>query len=219
MQNQNSFFAFFLTGLIILLPTLISSQKGVANFDDEFTWSKKSTTETIYIDVKKGADALALVFEGSITEGDLDLIAYDPDGNKVAGFSLETAGSNGVQVFVETGQSDNELSITTHGENGASTISYGSNIDIKTDSDGESKSYTIRTGPKDKKKKKNKNKNKNKNKDKTSKSYTVTSTSEGSQNAKGVMTKVITDPMPGQWKIVMDINNVTGELSAKIDQD
>lgn len=208
--------------LFHIFPILLNAQEGVSSYENEFEWNEADKTETILIDVEKGSDVLMMNFVGNISDGELDLTAFDPDGNKAAGFSLVTVVAEGVQVFVESGDGDNVISIS----NSSSGSSYssssdsgsGSNINIVTSgSDASAKSISVSSSGKNKSK--NKNKDKKKSKDKSANGYTVTTTNSDARTSKGVMNKTIIEPAAGQWKIVLKVQNVTGTFIANIDQD
>jgi len=50
-------------------------------------------------------------------------------------------------------------------------------------------------------------------------SSTFTTTSTAESGSKGVMSKVIPDPLAGKWKIVISARKLTGELEVSIGQD
>lgn len=48
---------------------------------------------------------------------------------------------------------------------------------------------------------------------------TFTTTSSAGSGSKGVMSKMISDPLAGKWKIVISARKLTGELDVNIEQD
>jgi hypothetical protein len=50
-------------------------------------------------------------------------------------------------------------------------------------------------------------------------SSTFTTTTTAESGSKGVLSKVLTDPEPGKWKIVISTRDMTGELDVQVDQD
>jgi hypothetical protein len=209
ISTANLFFFLF-------IPFLLSAQNGEKSFQKEFNWENEDKSKTIFIHVKNGAEMLKMDFEGSISQGDLHLTAYDPEGNRVAGFSLMTSGSEGGNVHVETvegngsNSNSNSNSNSGTGSGTSSSSSSNSNSDSRvsvTTSSSESGNSTVTV------------KSKSKNKNKNGKNYSVTSTTSDSKSAKGIMKKKISDPMPGNWKFVLEVKSVTGYLSAEIDQD
>lgn len=186
-------------------PTNMKAQGAVENFEREYNWENTTETKNILIAVKEGSDKLKMKFEGNISEGDLLLTAYDPEGNKVAGFSLETTKSTGTSISSGEGKGQSGITISK------SDSDSENNISISTSSSG-SGNNSVNIS-------KNKSKSKSKSKSKKGKDFSVIATSSGSKRAKGIMNKLITEPQPGEWKIVIEIKNVSGTFDADIEQD
>lgn len=205
---------------MICLPFITFAQNGVKSFDEDFNWEKASETKTIYVDVEKGAKKVDINFEGEISQGSLHLTAYDPEGNKVAGFTLISSGAENSSWVTEEGESRSTPNSKVHVKTSeGSGSNSNSSIHIDSDSDSGSGSSVTVTSSKGETKVKSKSKNKNKNKNKDGKGYSVSTSSSDSKGAKGLMRKMISDPAPGQYKFVLEVVDVTGTLSAEIDQD
>ena len=208
MNHRVFHFSTTILFLLICLPIVSSAQDNLTSLDQEFNWNNEDETKTIYVDIKKGADKIKMHFEGNISQGDLQVTAYDPEGNKVSGFTLvcsnSDSGSTNVQVQTSGGTNVN--------------IGSGTNNNIVVESDT-GNTVTVSTTGKVKSKNKSKSKHKHKNVEKNGKgSYSVTSTSSNNKGAKGVMGKSITDPAPGKWKFVIEVEGVTGSLDAEVEQ-
>jgi len=50
-------------------------------------------------------------------------------------------------------------------------------------------------------------------------SSTFTTTTSAVSGSKGVLSKVLNDPTPGKWKIVISAKEITGKLEVEVDQD
>lgn len=50
-------------------------------------------------------------------------------------------------------------------------------------------------------------------------SSTFTTTTTAESGSKGVMSKVLNDPTPGKWKIIISAKEITGKLEVEVDQD
>lgn len=206
---------FFIAGL----PTMTIAQDGDKSFEKDFDWKAANETKTFYVNVQKGSDRLKMNFSGRISEGAFMMNAYDPEGNKVGGFSLVCSGADGTHVHVNV--TDGEVGHTHvhegHGENGTNINinTNGSNTTTVTtttttttsDDDDE---YHVKAKSKKKRKKKGKNKNYQ---------YSTTSSDGSSKESKGVMKKTFSEPMPGKWKFVLEAKEVTGKVTADVRQE
>ena len=227
MKNRNLIFPILSMMFFVLFSNLLFAQNPVKSFKEDLKWNKATETKTIILDVKKGAKIIEMEFEGNITEGTLEVIAFDPEGNKVAGFSLVATGEENSNVEVEAldwANGEGEAWETKDGEtwsttNSNSNSNSNSNTNSNSDSDGESEISVTSGSGSNSSSVRIKSKSKNKNKNKTSKGYSVVSTSSDSKSAKGMMKKKLSDPIPGNWKIVLTLENVTGNLMADIEQD
>ena len=219
MNRSGFYFTVTLLCLLLSLPELGFGQQVQYEFDQEFNWSDATEEKTFYIDVKSGSSHLKMDFEGKISQGNLDLTAFDPDNNKVAGFSLvcssgeETGSSSSISVGRNSnsnsnpnsdsnaGSGSNSSSTTTVTANGQSTVTMSTGA-----SEGASSAKVKR-------------KHKDKNKAKNGTSYSTATTNSDARGAKGVMNKKITDPSPGRWKFVISVSGVSGNLEAEIEQE
>ena len=71
--------------LFLFIPFLLNAQNGDRSFEKEFAWENGDESKTIIINVATGAKMIQMDFEGTISDGSLQLTAYDPEGNKVGG--------------------------------------------------------------------------------------------------------------------------------------
>ncbi len=210
MKNRKSFILSIL--LLIFLGTSFNlmAQGGQKKLAQEFEWKETNKKETIKINVEKGAEKLTMDLKGWISEGSFNLTVYDPEGNKTGWFSLVSSGEGGSHVRVETNNDSNSNSNTNTNTN---TNGSGSNVTVTTtttttnSSDGD---YVV--------KRKSKNKSKSKKKDKKG-NYSYSMTDSDDKKSKGVMRKSISDPSPGIWKLVFEVEDATGELTAIVDQE
>ena len=209
MNRSGFYFAAALICCIMMLPGLSFGQQERTAFDEDFNWTDATEERTFYIDVKPGANQLKMDFEGKISQGSLNVTAYDPTQNKVAGFSLVCSGGV-VREQISNGQNTHTMVHSGSGSNTTSTVT----------ADGQS-TVTVNTGSAEgtrKVKVKKKQKNRNKSKTKNGKSYSVMTTNSDARGAKGVMNKKITNPSPGKWKFVISVSDVSGQLEAEIEQ-
>jgi len=206
----------FLLLLIFSLPILASAQSNRGSIDEDFNWNASDESKTLYVKVKPGADKLTMNFDGRISEGAFFMTAYDPEGNKVGGFSLVCSGENDVNINIdvaENGSTRTEVHTDGHSHTHVNTnTNNNSNIRSTTTT---TTTTTRTTDGEEKTKVKSKSKQKSKQKG-TRESIHTDSDGKGS---KGVMKKTISDPIAGNWKFVLEAKAVTGTLSAKIDQD
>ena len=208
--------------LLLLFPIFLSAQTSFDSYHKEFDWQKTNASKTILIDVKNGTKLLEMDFEGNITEGDLHVTVYDPEGNRVTGFSLVTSDSDGEDIHIESSDGNSNISITNTNSNSNSNSNSDSGSKVSVVSSASSSGYrnvSVESKSKNKGKNKGKGKNKNKNKNKDSTEYTVSANDSESKTAKGIMHKQILTPMSGKWKFVIEIKNVSGTMSADIEQD
>ncbi len=186
----------FLTGLLIT-PGLSLAQKGVASIDKEYEWTEAIKDETLYLDVSKKSSSLAMAFAGTIEKGNLKVSIFNPDGEKIPGFILvsEVTGAGTNKNTIVTVIDDDKLSSTT------ATSSKGSSTTVSSSSSSASSSSSSSGISSDKD------------------SYSYSTTTTGNKGTKGVMNKVISDPAPGLWKVVISLKKVSGKLTVNIEQD
>ena len=208
---------------LICLPLFTFSQKDTG-YKKEFNWNKSSESKTIEVEVKQGADKLSMEFKGKISKGSFNLTAYDPEGNKAAGFSLVCSGEN--HIHIESGEgttstihsgsgSNNHIHVQSNGDKTTTiTTESNGNNQVHVESKGSTNSTVVtRSNGKSKSKVKRKSKHKDDG------VYSVVSTNTDSKGAKGVMVKTLDNPMPGTWKFELEVEEVTGTLTAEIEQD
>lgn len=184
--------------IFIMLPLVSLAQKAPTSIDKEFEWKGESKKETIFIDVKKKSSNLLMSVAGAIDDGILEVNIFNPNGDKIPGFLLVSDGSKNSEVSVGYSTGDNEgTQITT------STSSSGSNTSVTTTTTtgvGSSSNVTIGSGEK-------------------GSSVAFSTSSSDSKGAKGVMNKILPDPAPGSWKVVVVAKHVTGKLNVAFDQE
>jgi len=147
-----------------------------------------------------------LNLDGVIKKGTLEVTLFNPKGEKIPGFLLvcdETEGHN-VSMNISVGDDDEveqstAVSTTTSRSSSAASASSAAKADQASKATS-SNSMSISSSSK-------------------SSTYSHTSTDRDSKGAKGVMNKIISDPEPGVWKIVISLKDVTGTLKVDVDQD
>lgn len=184
--------------VFILLPLMSIAQKAPTSIDKEFEWKGESKKEIIYIDVKKKSSNLLMSVAGAIDDGILEVNIFNPDGDKIPGFLLVSDGSNDSRVSVGYSTGDKEGTHVT-----TSTSSSGSNATVTTTTTtgvGSSSNVTIGSDGK-------------------GSSVEVSSSSSDTKGAKGVMNKILPNPEPGKWKVVIIAKHVTGKMNVAFDQE
>ena len=184
--------------LLLIIPISLTAQKVHTSIDKEFEWIDKSKNETLFIDVKKKSSNLLISMAGAIEKGILEVNVFNPDGDKIPGFSLVSDGSEAAEVSVGYSTGDNPgTQITT------TTSSSGSTTSITTTpapSAGSSSNVAIGSDTK-------------------GNSYAVSTSTRDSKGAKGVMNKILPNPKPGKWKVIIVAKHVTGKLNIAFDQE
>ncbi len=200
--------------LMFSSPMMTMGQNAKRSIDENFSWDTSNETKTIYMKVDNGARKITMDFDGHISEGAFNLTAYDPEGNKVGGFSLVCSSGEGTHVHVDVTEGNHQHthvhtdgnsthsshSDSNHGSNTRSTSSTTTTTEVT--SDGK-----LKTKSKSKSKKKGKGE------------YSYSSSNSDSKGSKGVMKKTISDPDAGKWKFVLEASKVTGTLTARVTQD
>ena len=187
--------------LVILIPLFSFAQETMDKMEKEYEFKDASKTETVYIEINKSSSTMLINFIGSVETGTLDVKVFDPKGEKMPGFHLVSeASSDDESIFgISDGSGSNSV-ISSSSKGSTTTVSTSSS------SSGSSSSGTTISSGKSSKEKSSEG---------TAYTY-ISSTSE--KGAKGVVNKVVTDPKPGKWKVVISAKKLTGKLSANIEQ-
>ncbi|MBI9067699.1 MAG: hypothetical protein JEZ09_10435 [Salinivirgaceae bacterium] len=213
---------------MLLVPFSSVGQKKQIPVDETIKWNQKtSKTETIEFEVKKGVEELEMNFEGNISQGSLKLTLRNPKGYKASGFSLLSSGSKHSPSSRESisAKADKELSeereraeksksssysssssSSSKSSSSASSSSSSTSVSYDSDSDtGVSIDVNVTKDNGDEKKTNIKRRDKS-----------VVKTESNEEGARGVMKKTIKKPESGIWIVSIELENVKGELSAKI---
>lgn len=204
---------------VLCLPLFAFGQNGQKSLDRDFNWTDSNDTETVYIKVDKGAEALKMAFNGETTSGSLRITAYDPEGNKVSGLTLNCSTGDHSHVHVHTSDGHGSHSNSNTNSNTNSNSDSNSNVNVTTGGSGSSSVVTTTTTTSASGETKTKRKHKHKHKEKGKGEYTYEVSNSDSKGAKGVMKKKVKNPMAGNWKFVIETEDVSGTMKAKIDQD
>ena len=186
MKNRiiKTIVALFITSFMF---HFLSAQDGL---NETYDWNKESDEITVYVDVNSNTKALSMSFNGQVSEGNLIVSAYDPNGNKQSGFCLITncelscgkndKNSTGKGVSKKNKGKNKTYSVSTNTNNGTTQSTMSSS--------GEGYSYSC-------------------------------SSDENDSGAKGNSIETITDPTSGKWKFVIEAVEVTGQLTANVHQN
>lgn len=199
MKTRIATYLAIISTVLLLIPMSLFAQKTQTSIDKEFEWTDANKTETLFVDVKKKSSTLLMSFAGAIEKGTLEVNVFNPDGDKIPGFLLVSDGSDAatVSVGVSTGEDDEGTQIITSTSSGSNTTSI-----TTTSTSGVGSSSNVTVG-----------------KSSLGSSVAISSSSSNSKGAKGVMNKILPDPAPGKWKIVISAKNVTGKLNVAFDQE
>lgn len=184
---------FFSLSFIILLsvPHASKAQPIGEEIDKTYTWAGETKSENVYINIKEHTSQMMINMDGSAKKGELEVTIYNPEGEKFPGFILISDGSSGSSTSV--------VNVSTgNGTNSVSTSSTSISTSKKTTSSNSSSSSS--------------------NSDEDG-SYSYTTSISAGSGAKGVMNKVLTDPMPGKWKFEIAAKKLKGELTLSINQN
>lgn len=182
--------------IILLIPSFSSAQSGTEKLNKQFEWDDKSISETAYINIEKNSSNLMINLDGWVKNGRLEVNIYNPKGEKIPGFLLVSDGDEGKSsnnIAISGGKGNNTVTTatTTESSTTVSTSSSANNTSTSTSSVSNSDGNGT---------------------------YSYSTSSTTGSGAKGVMNKVITDPMPGKWKIEISTKKLTGKLTVSIDQ-
>ena len=182
---------------------MTSSAQDNKNIRKSYEWDDETKTETLTFNVPEKSNSLHFNFVGSISEGSLEITAWDPAGEKFRGFSLKSNGTDDdkstIIISTKTGKRSNTVSVDK--SDGVSSTSSSTSRSTSSSSSSSSGSSSSAIG------------------DSGDNSYSYVSSSSNQSGAKGVMNKTITDPVAGNWKLEIKVKGVSGELSIIIDQD
>lgn len=179
------------------IPFFLNAQTDQLSFTKTYKWDDESKKETATIEVLKTSSTLLINLAASIKKGSLEVKIFDPDGDKIPGFVLLSAGSSdgATSVHISTSENTNTNTVSTSSSSGTTTTST-----TTTTQSGSSKSSSgIGSGSDES-------------------SYAYSSSNSNTKGAKGVMNKVLTDPKHGIWKLVISAKKATGELAVAINQ-
>ncbi len=199
MKTRIATYLTIISMVLFIIPLSSLAQKAHTSIDEEYEWTAESKTETLYVDVKKNSTSLVMSFAGAIEKGTLEVKVYNPDGDKIPGFILlsEEYDDGKVSVNISTGENQKGTQTTT-----TTSTSTGKSTSITTTSgSGVGASSNVTVG-----------------KSSEGSSYAVSSSSSNSKGAKGVMNRILSDPEPGKWKLVISVKDVTGKLDVAIVQ-
>jgi hypothetical protein len=199
MKTRIATYLLIISTCLLFNPFISIAQKTHNAIDKEFDWKDENKTETYYLDVKKKSNTLLMSFAGAIDEGSMEVTVFNPSGEKIPGFHLicEDNNKNGVSVSMSTGKDAKKTRSTTSTSSSGTSTSRVSTTTSKTSTSSNDTSGELSSGN----------------------SYEYSSTNSDSKGAKGVVTKVLSDPMPGKWKLVISVKDVTGKLDVEIDQE
>ena len=199
MKTRIATYLAIIIAVLLIIPLHSYGQKVPTSIDEEFEWKDANKTQTLYLDVKKKSTSLLMSFAAAIEKGTLEVTVFDPDGEKYPGFLLlsEKSDDTGVSIEVSSGKNDTGVQTST------STSSGGTSTSITTTStSGVGSSSNVTVG-----------------KSSLGSTYAISSSGGNSKGAKGVMSKVLSDPEPGKWKLVISLKNVTGKLDVALEQE
>ncbi len=203
--------------LLFLIPLLCNAQVKKIPIDESFIWKEKTNnTETFEFEVKKGTKNLEMKFEGYINEGSLKLTIKNSEGYKASGFSLvcthskksNSESNSGSNARERERSKERENARSSHHSSSANSISNSSSSSSSASNSSSSTSKEVSVSvsiDEDTEKIGN---------SRHEKSYSKTESNE--EGARGVMTKNIESPKPGIWTVKINLEDVSGELSAKI---
>lgn len=181
---------------ILLIPFFSNAQSGSEKFNKQYEWSGESTSETVNINIEKSSSNLMINLDGWVKKGKLEVNIYNPKGEKIPGFLLVSNGEEGKSsnnIAISGGTGNNTVTTTTTTESSTSVSTSSSANNSSTSSSSGSNSDGKGT-------------------------YSYSTSSTTGSGAKGVMNKVITDPMQGKWKLEISTKKLTGSLTVSMDQ-
>ena len=186
---------------MLLTSTMATfAQKAPKSIQENYNWKEATKSETLYIDLEKKSESMMLNLDGVIKKGTLEVTLYSPKGEKIPGFLLLCDGTEGhnVSMNISVGEDDDvEQSTSTSTTTSRTSSSSSANSASKASS-----SSNVSIGSSSK-----------------TSTFSQSSTNHNSKGAKGVISKVISDPEPGIWKIIISLKDVTGTLKVDVAQD
>jgi hypothetical protein len=203
--------------LLFCLTGLANAYSQQVEIDTSFELSNENGVKEIDVQVEKGSETLAVVFEGEISEGFIEVELVDPNGKRHGGFELSASSGNVVSVRSGT-QEDREnvnVNSNSNSNNGTTTESETTTISVSKGGNTTSistgdKSLSISSGD--------------------GQGLSISSDggvsiiksnyySEDSKGAKGVMVESVEKPRSGVWVIRVKSKNATGKIDLVIDRD
>lgn len=189
--------------VLCMFPRVGAAQKTECSVDKEFKWKDTNKSMTIDFDVQKKSKSLAMSFAGAIEKGTMEVSIIDSKGEKIPGFLLVSAkaAADSSDIRISVG-GEGETKILTTSKDGSVVSTSTSTSPSSASANASASSSSSGIG-----------------KSSHSNSYAYYNGIGGGHGAKGVMNKVLTDPRPGKWKVLIELKNVTGSLKVAIDQD
>lgn len=185
-----------------MFPQMGAAQKAEYSVDKEFKWKDANKSMTILFDIQKKSSILAMSFAGAIEKGTLEVTIVDPKGEKIPGFMLVSgiAYKDSSEIRISVGEGETKILTTNKDGSVVSTTTSTSPSSASANASASSSTSGIGISS-------------------AGNSYAHYNSTAGGQGAKGVMNKVLSDPLPGKWKVLIELKNVTGGLNVAIDQD
>jgi len=216
MNTRKSFY-FMMVGILLTCSAAAFAQNAPKSIKEQFTWKDASKSQTLYIDLEKKSKNMMLNLDGVIKKGSLEVTLVNPKGETIPGFLLvcdETEGHN-VSMNISVGEDDE----TNQSASASSTTSRSSSSASARSAQKARSAETARAAGTARSASKARTEN-SMSISSSAKTSTYSQSSTHSANgAKGVMSKIISDPEPGIWKITIALKDVTGTLNVDVDQD
>lgn len=207
-----------------LLAASLSAQSEI---DTTITLSDHTGKSSISIDVPEGAEALAVVVEGLVQSGSIEIELFDPKGQRQSGFQLNSLSED--YLIVRHGDHD-DRSATVKSKSKPKTKSKSSNSNSNSNKDSNSdeetlisvrsggKTTSIASGEGSVSVSSGNSSIAISSNDGVSKVVTKGLGSNGGA-AKGVMVETIDNPGAGRWELRIQSENVSGEINLDVDHD
>ena len=188
----------------IMLPVLCTVWGFLAfgqpseRINEKLHYENETAIKELKFEVRGSSKVLTMAFEGKITSGSIEIEVIDPDGEEQNGFELSTTrqSKSGYSVSSSTGKNIVEVYSGAEGSGASVIVSKNSGSGKNSNSNSNSNDGSSRT---------------------TAESYEVSDS--GNSTAKGVLSETIASPKPGIWTILIDSENVTGDISFKVKQN
>ena len=189
-----------LVAAIVLFTTALTAQ----SIDTSFTWTNFTGTEAIKLNVESGTEDISIVFEGTVSQGSIDVDLMDPDGERQGGFQLNSSSNDFVTIRTSGIGTSSTSTIKDSNETVVSIRSGGNSVEINegafslTTEDGTGINISSSGGV-----------------------NIVEGHTAGSNDgeAKGVMVENISDPAKGTWTVKVRGENASGDIRLVLDKD